>query len=882
MVGENLLSDSNVRDCPYSNKQLGEIFIKTGQALSDNELYAYQVPLAKRIIQSILESDSATITALFSRQCLDPDTLIMTPTGNKKIKDLKIKDKVLTVFNNKVEEDEIQDLWESSVPVSTIEFEDHSTITCSQNHRFFGFKGWTSLADGLKPRDFVKVPTIFQEPTNLDEKISILFALILQFGTQSNSILKEIQSHDLLKVQIANKEFAKKVSEIFRIPLTSSPEGYSFRIPVNLDNFNIKDVFEHRQAVLQSLMESAELIVYSGNRFRKYKIRLTTTSTHAYRDELISLLRQFALCPIISDRFIEFTDFQSMFLLHHFFKRRINYGNFMEFLETYSNRFGHFVSPQDYLRTIETVKGFRGSIKSDSHYVYKNKGMPLTTFIAKLESLGIPRPHVFSLIPNSLFIKINKISSLTMQKTFDLETKTFNSYIANDKLCHNSGKTETISIAVSSMMIWLPQLHFEFPQDERFKKFRHGFWVGIFAPVQDQADTMFSRIKARLTSHNGKQLLQEFGLEAKPKGRQIELSNSSFVFCKPAGEGVNIESKTLHLAIAEECQDLSSYKLRKSINPMCAATGGTMVYIGTSNTRKSFYYESIQFNVNQELTTGTKDHFEVNWEEAAQYNKYYKSFVMKEMEKLGYDSDEFKMSYRNIFIFQRGMMLDNNQLEFFDIKDNPKGLLHDYEIQNEYLGNKTVVIGLDLGKTIDSTVAIAVEVDFMNPIQHEYYTAFRKRLIGWMELLGDDFESQYDQIMDFTRRMKGSVLVVDATGKGEPIFDRLYLTLPHVDVIPFRFSLQSKHLLFKNFISDAGSNRIMIPAGKATIQSREFKRFIVQMADMEKEYKGEYLSCHAPNIKGAHDDYPVAFALACYAAKEERMGNVEVSDNPFY
>ena len=149
-------------------------------------------------------------------------------------------------------------------------------------------------------------------------------------------------------------------------------------------------------------------------------------------------------------------------------------------------------------------------------------------------------------------------------------------------------------------------------------------------------------------------------------------------------------------------------------------------------------------------------------------------------------------------------------------------------------------------------------------------------------MVGDDFEIQFAVIYEFIRRMRAAIVVVDATGKGEPIFDRLFAALPYTEVVPFVFSQKSKDLLFKNLMSDMNAGRTMLPNGPITRQTKEYKKFMNETLNMEKEYTNNgYLSCHAPNIKGAHDDYPVSFALACWGAKEERMAVPEVSDNIF-
>lgn len=883
MIGENLLASKQPQECPYTTNQLVDIFLKTGEALGEMELYPYQIPLARRICKSILDSDAATITALFSRQCVDPNTLVFTPKGHVPIKDLAVNDIIYSIKDHEIVEDIIVDHWKTKTRLHTVTLENNAEITCSQDHRFRSYETWQSISHLLhKP---IEVPFLFPSYTPTDDQTqqtAFIFSLILLNARPQSSTLARIldDSSYTLKASIHEKQALNLVKR-FGFNTIPTHNGQEVRLPINTAYFNPSDIYQVSHLVLEYLLADARILSYSGNRGKKVKIVLPYQSTDSFKTELLLFLTNIGLRPEVKDTTIEFTDFQSLYLIHHFFKHSLFYADLTQFLSTYSNRFGHFLSPTQYIDLINSVRGLRSKIPNDSHYLYKKHGVIVSTIIKALEELGHARPHLFELLPRSLYVKVRKISSPYESDAYDIETKSTNTYVANSTHNHNSGKTETVACAVASMMIWLPQLHYEYPTDLRFYKFRFGFWVGIFAPVQDQADTMFSRIKNKLTSVNGTQLLEEFGLEANPKGKQINITNGSFTFCKPAGDNVNIESKTLHLAIADECQDLSTMKVTKSINPMCASTGGTLVYIGTSNTKKSYYFESIQFNRTQQSDNIANNHFEVDWEEAAKYNPYYKTFVLQEMERLGYDSDAFKMSYRNIFIFQRGMMLDPIQLEPFDLASNPKGLLYPYDVQYEYSGNEFIVMGLDIGKTTDSTVATALAVDIFNPIQTEYWTAYRKRILGWMEKVGDDHEEQYPAIVDFIHRYRVSTVVIDATGKGEPVYDRLAANLPYIEVIPFTFSKKSKHLLFKNFISDCNANRLMIPDGHLTRNTNEYKKFINQMSECEKEYNGSFISCHHPNVKGAHDDYVMSVALGCYAAREQNVGNVEVGPSPF-
>ena len=61
-----------------------------------------------------------------------------------------------------------------------------------------------------------------------------------------------------------------------------------------------------------------------------------------------------------------------------------------------------------------------------------------------------------------------------------------------------SGKSEVVSNVIAGLMVILPRLANVYPT--WLKKFERGFWVGVFAPTEDQADTVFGRVVSKLTS----------------------------------------------------------------------------------------------------------------------------------------------------------------------------------------------------------------------------------------------------------------------------------------------------------------------------------------------------------------------------------------------
>ena len=215
-----------------------------------------------------------------------------------------------------------------------------------------------------------------------------------------------------------------------------------------------------------------------------------------------------------------------------------------------------------------------------------------------------------------------------------------------------SGKTETVAITVGGLMIILPQLANMpmFLEDPRLQMFKDGFWVGIFAPSQRQAQTTYNRMKGRMQCKEAQAVLQDpdFRLEfTTSNGQTVALSNGSFCTAISASDGSNIEGESFKFIICEECQDISNFKIRKSIHPMGAAYNATICKIGTATTYKGDFYEAINRN-KKEYEDGKlriRNHFEYNYKVVMKYNPKYAKYVEREKRSLGETSDEFRMSY---------------------------------------------------------------------------------------------------------------------------------------------------------------------------------------------------------------------------------------------
>lgn len=457
-------------------------------------------------------------------------------------------------------------------------------------------------------------------------------------------------------------------------------------------------------------------------------------------------------------------------------------------------------------------------------------------------------------------------------------------------LSRQSGKSQTVACVAGGCSIILPILANMpmFLNDKRLETFKDGYKVGIFAPALHQSQIVFNRIRDFFNSERACAVLTDaevnVGFDTNNGQnivlRMLNIGVTSTITCMSASDQSNIEGKSYMLIIVDEAQDVGNLKYRKSIRPMAAFFNGTSVVIGTPTTQRNFFYDTIERNKKSyEEDNARKNHYQYDWKTVIKYNPNYEKYVRGEMGKIGEDSDEFQMAYALRWMFERGMFIDPDK--FDKLADDSI----DLELENL---EDISVVGIDLGKSKDSTVVTVLGVDWDNPYILEKsndpevpdYIVYDTWIRAWLEIQGDNWNDQYEQITDYLSRWRIGNCVMDATGVGNPIYDRVAANV-NFPVIPYVFSTQSKSALMKFFDSQIKGNRFRYPAGEEARESREFQRFYEQFLGAEKSYNGQHLVIAGPTERNAHDDYVFSAALASWGIKQE-TSIPESSDNKLY
>jgi hypothetical protein len=295
-----------------------------------------------------------------------------------------------------------------------------------------------------------------------------------------------------------------------------------------------------------------------------------------------------------------------------------------------------------------------------------------------------------------------------------------------------------------------------------------------------------------------------------------------------------------------------------------------MVFTGTPTYEKGVFYKTIQFNRRNAAGKGRQNHFEADWKECSKWNPMYKKAVQADMRRMGEDSDEFKLSYKLIWLLDQGMFTTSERLEELGDKS--------MEIQHAYT-RSPVVVGIDPARKQDSTIVTVVWVGWDYPDEMGYYD---HRVLNWLDLSGLSWENQYFRIVEFLRNYNVYKIGIDSGGLGDVVAERLKLLMPHTEIECITSSRVEQSKRWKHLSQLIERGRIGWPSHAKTRRLKTYRRFMLQMSDLLKKFEGPYVLAEAPKETGAHDDYADSLALATVLTKDYTMATVEVSNNFFF
>lgn len=393
-----------------------------------------------------------------------------------------------------------------------------------------------------------------------------------------------------------------------------------------------------------------------------------------------------------------------------------------------------------------------------------------------------------------------------------------------------------------------------------------GIRIGIFAPQKEQAKTDFDRLKDAFFELEQKGVSISYkesnATTLKPetpdgdvKPATLSFAGNNEVYIYPISKTSNPESKTLDLILIEEAQGVDDHKMKTAVFPMGASTNAPRILIGTAGYQICYFYRLLQkdqrfINDYHKIFAERRERYELTGnEEELNYERY----VNSEKLNLGEETDEFRSQYKLDWILGSGQFITLEELD---------KMVGDFSRAYTCM-DAPCFAGIDTAKMPDSTVVTILKDQGEN----------KKKLINWLKLSGDNYADQFEIIKQFLSNYKVEALAIDATGQGDFMPDMFERNTNWQNdksgLYRVKFSLSSKDIIYKQLAVVCREFLTTIPR----IETKEAEEFRQQMLDLQKEYKGEFLSCHHPDESYAHDDYCDSWALAEYAYAEYNKNN---------
>jgi len=316
----------------------------------------------------------------------------------------------------------------------------------------------------------------------------------------------------------------------------------------------------------------------------------------------------------------------------------------------------------------------------------------------------------------------------------------------------------------------------------------------------------------------------------------------------------------------DESQDVDKDKYTKEFRPMASASNATTVHYGTTWDDSTLLEEIKQMNLELEEKDGIKRHFRYDWQEVANYNPDYRTFVEAERYRLGESHPLFKTQYALLPVQGGGCLLSRQQCAQI-CGEHPRS-------HQRHLASGIYVAGIDLAGEAevvedeiftrsgrDATVITIAEL--ISLPEQAVIGGFGINIVDHYCWVGKKHAELYPQILDILKNVWGCKrTVVDATGVGEPVASFLRQALGN-KVIPFKFTQKSKSEAGFAFLSAVNSGRLKLYKQDG---SNDYSELMFELEKAKSVYRPNQTLNFFVSPSDGHDDYLMSLALAIQAA----------------
>ena len=336
-----------------------------------------------------------------------------------------------------------------------------------------------------------------------------------------------------------------------------------------------------------------------------------------------------------------------------------------------------------------------------------------------------------------------------------------------------------------------------------------------------------------------------------------------------ASPGSNVVGATADLLLEiDEAQNVEWDKFTRDFRPMAAIKNATTILYGTAWSDSTLLARQRATNLAIQESTGIRTHFEYDWRHVAALNPTYRTFVEREIERLGEEHVLIQTQYYLRSLDGAGYLLNSAQRLLLQgshaWRDNP--------CEDE--ANAWYVAGLDVGGEArpDPRALASTRTARSGSDRHDSSVLsiarvhFNEFSLPCLELVhqqcwtGRTHLEQYTLTLALVEQWDIRTLVVDATGIGEGLASLLISRLGGERVRAFHFTRPSKSHLAFQLLELINSKRLTLPTRSST-PTQIYDECWQQLCQARYRLPTpETLDMYVDPADG-HDDYLISLAL---------------------
>jgi len=353
----------------------------------------------------------------------------------------------------------------------------------------------------------------------------------------------------------------------------------------------------------------------------------------------------------------------------------------------------------------------------------------------------------------------------------------------------------------------------------------------IVAPRYAQTMIMWRMIK--------KYLPKEYVLNIREGEKSIELLNGHTIWAKSGDDPDALRGEGLSLCVFDEFAVMKPDVWQEAIQPALMDKKGKGIFIGTPKGKNQFYTMFLQG-----LDENQPDY------ESFQFPTHCNPFINKQ-ELVEIKKRLPEMIYKQEILAQ---FVESGGEVFPTFEYN---LIKNYQVP--YDQEQMYVAGLDLAKHTDFTVLLIARANTGDTVFYQRYNKL-------------DWEYQIEKIKNSLLKYKNPYCLMDSTGLGDPMYDRL--RKEGLNVKGIKISATSKPQLIQNLGLMLENGEISIPDTEEV--RSEFSAYTYKITDTG------YIKYSAPI--GFHDDTVIATALMAWGLKRtcSTIGTIEHEEETEY